>query len=174
MVATPVLRGMFGIELDGLRHALKVTPHLPADWDHAEVKRLHVGVSVVNLSYQREGMTLAVSLQQVSGPKVTLEGASPTAALHLPLPGVQVSIQHGLPLRGARTAQMKVLSEKGEGRSLQLELEGTAASDGTLRIRRNDPTASLKVEGATLVGDDLHVSFGTTSDYVTRVVTLRW
>lgn len=81
MVATPALRGMFGIEVDGLRHALKITPRLPADWDHAEVKRLHVGESVVDVSYQREGITMTVSSQQVSGPDVRLDGASPGCSI---------------------------------------------------------------------------------------------
>jgi hypothetical protein len=113
-------------------------------------------------------------LRPVSGSEVRLEGASAKGILRVPLPTVEVSVKHGLPLRGARTVQMKVLSAKLEGKSLRLELEGTGASDGTLRIRRNDVAVSVKAEGAALVGDDLRVNFGTGSDYVTRVVTLRW
>jgi hypothetical protein len=174
MVAIPVLRGMFGIEADGLHHSLKVTPHLPADWDKAEVKRLHVGDSMVDVMYRRDGIAMEVSLRQVSGDEVRLDGSASGGMLRVLLPAVEVSVKHGLPLRGARTAQMKVLSEKVEGRSLRLEVEGTAASDGILHLRRNDAAASVKAEGATLEGDRLQVNFGAGSDYVTRVVTLHW
>jgi hypothetical protein len=175
MVVTPVLRGMFGIDVDGLKHTLRVTPRLPADWDSANVKHLRVGESVVDVRYQREGAAMRVSLRQVSGAPVRLEGAATDGlTLHVPLPAVEVSVGHGLPLRGSRTAQMKVLSEKIEGRSLRLELEGVAGSQTSLRVRRNDAAAALKVEGAELAGDELQVSFAPGSGYVSQMVTLRW
>jgi hypothetical protein len=153
---------------------LKVTPRLPADWAKAEVKTLHVGDSVVDVVYRRDNMAMDVSLRQVSGGAVRLEGASTSGMLRVPLPAVEVSVTHGLPPRGARTAGMKVLSEKVEGRSLRLEIEGTAGSNGVLRLRRNDAAASVKVEGARLEGDELRVSFGPGNDYMTRVVKLSW
>jgi hypothetical protein len=69
---------------------------------------------------------------------------------------------------------MKVLSEKIDGRSLRLELEGQAGSQSPLHLRRHDTTLALKVEGAELVGDDLRVNFGPGIGYVTQVVTLGW
>ena len=175
MVVTPVLRGVFGIEADGLNHTLKVTPRLPADWDHAEIKRLHVGDSVVNLEFKREDTVMKVSLRQVEGAPVRIEGASPgESTLRVPLPAVEVSVGHGLPPRGAITAQMKVLSEKIEGRSLRLEVEGIAGSQASMRLRRNDASVPVRVEGAVRVGDELRVSFGPGIGYVTQVVTVRW
>ncbi len=175
MVVTPILRGMFGIEVDGLNHRVKVTPRLPADWDGAEVKRLRVGDSVVDLEFRREGSSMKVSLRQVEGAPVQIEGAAPgESTLRVPLPAVEVSIGHGLPQRGARTTQMKVLGEKIAGRSLRLELEGVAGSQASLRLRRNDKSVTVTVEGAGLAGDDLRVNFGPGSGYVTQVVTVRW
>jgi glycogen debranching enzyme len=175
MVVTPVLRGMFGIDADGLNHRVKVTPRIPADWNQAEVKRMRVGESVVDVSYKREGASMRISLRQLEGVPVRLEGApGDGATLHVPLPAVEVGVKHGLPLRGTRTAQMKVLSEKSEGRSLRLELEGLAGSQAPLHLRRNDAAATLKVEGAELVGDELRVSFGPGIGYVSRMVTLSW
>ena len=175
MVLTPVLRGMFGIEADGLNHRVKVTPRLPADWNRAEVKRLRVGESVVDVNYKREGAVMRVSLLQVAGVSVRIEGAAGDGlTLRVPLPAVEVGVGHGLPLRGARTAQMKVLSEKIEGRSLRLELEGVAGSQTSLRVHRNDVAVTMKVEGAELVGDELRVSFGPGIGYVSQVVTLSW
>jgi hypothetical protein len=175
MVVTPLLRGMFGIEADGLNHRVKVTPRIPADWNQAEVKRMRVGESVVDVSYKREGASMRISLRQVEGVPVRLEGApGDGATLRVPLPALEVSVGHGLPLRGARTAQMKVLSEKIEGRSLRLELEGVAGTQASLHLRQNDTAVALKVEGAELVGDELRVSFRSGIGYVSQVVTLSW
>lgn len=175
MVVTPVLRGMFGIEVDALNHRVKVTPRLPADWDSADVKRLHIGDSVVDLSYKREHREMTVSLKQVEGAPVQIEGASGDGSiLRVPLPAVEVSIGHGLPLRGSRTAQMKVLSETTEGRSLRLELEGMAGTQESLHVRRNDAAVTVKAEGAELAGDSLKVNFLQGKGYVSQVVTLRW
>jgi glycogen debranching enzyme len=173
MVVTPVLRGMFGIELDAPHHAVKVTPRLPADWDSAEVKRLHVGDGVVDLEYKREGQAILISLRQVRGGVVRLEGGE-GSVLRVPLPAVEVSVGHGLPLRGSRTGQMKVLSESFSGRSLRLELEGMAGTQQVLKVRRNDASVTVKAEGAVLAADGLRVSFGAGNGYVTQVVTLRW
>jgi len=175
MVVTPVLRGMFGIEADGLNHRVKVTPRIPADWNQAEVKRLRVGESVVDVGYKREGALMRISLRQVDGVPVRLVGAQGDGTtLHVPLPAVEVAVNHGLPPRGSRTAQMKVLSEKIEGRSLRLELEGMAGSQASLHLRRNDAAVTIKVEGAELVGDELQVSFGPGTGYLSQMVTLSW
>ena len=69
---------------------------------------------------------------------------------------------------------MKVLSEKIEGRSLRLELEGMAGSQASLHLRRNDAAVTIKVEGAELVGDELQVSFGPGTGYLSQMVTLSW
>lgn len=175
MVVTPLMRGMFGIAVDGLKHTVSVRPQLPADWDGAEVNRLHVGDSVVNLSYKREGAAMVVRMEQVSGLKVAFSGAAAGAdVLRVALPAFEVGVGHGLPLPGARTAQMKVLDERVDAHSLRLELEGMAGSEDVLTLRRNVAGAQLKVEGAEVVLQGLRVRFPSGSGYVSQVVTLRW
>jgi glycogen debranching enzyme len=172
MVATPLLRGLFGIDIDALHHSVKVSPHLPASWPSAEVRRLRVGESVVNVSYKRDGVAMVVSLEMVSGPVVHFDGG--TASVRVPLPPVEVSVSHGLPVRGARTAQLKVIDEVIAARSLRLELEGIAGSESTLALTRNDAAARPRAEGGELVGDQLHIHFPAGSGYVTQTVTLSW
>jgi hypothetical protein len=175
MVVTPVLRGMFGIDVDAIKHEVAVTPHLPAEWDEASVNRLHVGDAMVDLAFKREGAAMVVSLRRSAGSKVRLAGApGDGSTLRVPLPGVEIGVAHGLPQRGSRTAQMKVLSERVAGRSMRLEMEGIASSESTLHVRRNDASAHVSVEGGELAGDQLKVRFGAGSGYVTKVVTLRW
>jgi glycogen debranching enzyme len=173
MVITPVMRGMFGIRVNGLEHTVTVRPQLPADWDEAEVDRLHVGESVVNIRYAREGAAMVVRLQQMSGPAVQFAGVG-GETLRVPLPSFEVAVVHGLPLPGARTAQMKVLDETRTARSLQLELEGQAGSVETLKLRCNDASARLRVEGAEVVPAGVRVQFPAGSGYVSQRVTLRW
>jgi hypothetical protein len=174
MVVTPVLRGMFGIEVDGLDHRLKVTPRLPADWDSAEVRRLRVGNSVVDVSYSRQGAWMNVSLRQAEGVPVRIDDAGKDGVLRVPLAPVEISIGHGLPERGARTAQMKVLGEKIERRALKLELEGVAGSQALLRVRRNGVAGAIQAEGGELVGDEVRVRFGPGSGFVSQFVTIHW
>jgi hypothetical protein len=174
MVVTPLLRGMFGIDIDALHHAVSVTPSLPADWDHATVRRLHVGESVVDVDYRRDGGAMVVSLQQISGPNIHLTGGQgDTTTMRLPLPAVEISVPHGLPPRGSRTAQLKVVGEVRDAHSLRLELEGMAGSDATLSVRRNQ-AVTIHVEGGDLANDELHVVFDGTEGYQTKTVTLRW
>lgn len=168
MVITPLLRGMFGIDVDALTHTVKVTPRLPADWDHATVKRLCVGDSVVDVDYKREGQAMVVSLTQVSGPQVTLGSEA-----RVLLPAVEVVIAHGLPLRGSRTSQMKVLQTTADEHSLRLELEGVGGTEAVLKLRRNEASALVRADGATVEGDLLRVKFSG-DGYETQVVTLRW
>jgi len=94
--------------------------------------------------------------------------------LRVPLPAVEVSVGHGLPLPGARTAQMKVLDETMDAHSLRLELEGMGGSESLLQVRRNGSAVHLRVEGADLQVDTLHVHFPAGSGYVQQTVTLRW
>jgi glycogen debranching enzyme len=173
MVITPIMRGLFGIDIDGLNHTLKVKPHLPADWVEAEVNRLHVGDSVVNLSYKREGLAMVVRIEEESGASVHFAGTG-ADTLRVPLPAVEVAVGHGLPLSGARTAQMKVLNETTDAHSLRLDLEGIAGSESVLHLRRNDSAAQVRVDGAELISDTLHVHFPEGSGYVPQSVTLLW
>ena len=75
MVITPALRGMFGVDVDGLSGSIYLDPHLPADWDAADVQRLHVGESVCSLGYQRQGHDLIVKVKTISGSPVRLATA---------------------------------------------------------------------------------------------------
>ncbi|WP_158941580.1 amylo-alpha-1,6-glucosidase [Granulicella sp. S190] len=191
MVITPALWGLFGIDVDGLSSSITLDPHLPADWDHAAVDRLHVGASVCSLEYQREGRGLVVRVKTLSGPVVRLASGVKGAlsmgdgsSIVFALPPVEVAVPHGLPLPGARTAQMKVLGETVDGHSLKLELEAEAGSVVELTVRRNVARLNLHVDGGTISAatsgregsglDQLMVKFAEGMGYQGQVVTLRW
>ena len=194
MVITPALRGMFGIDVDGLTESIHLHPHLPANWNRAEVQRLHVGRSVCSLDYERLGGNLVVKVTTLSGPPVRLIGEEKNVghdrdgtSIAFALPAVEVVVPHDLPLPGARTSQMKVLSETAGRRDLQLKLEAGAGSVVELKLQRNQTQLNLHVEGATLAGPTggqsgngggefarIVVKFAAGSGYQQQVVKLSW
>jgi hypothetical protein len=190
MVITPALRGLFGVEVDGLSSSIYLDPHLPADWDSAVVERLHVGESICSLMYQRQGASMLVKVSTISGAAIRLASsmkgvkvASDGASIVFTLPPVEVAVPHGLPLPGARTAQMKVLGETADARSLKLELEAEAGSVVELKVRRNLARLNLHVDGGTIEAapsgvtqdvERLVVKFPSGVGYQGQTVTLRW
>jgi glycogen debranching enzyme len=191
MVIVPALRGLFGIDIDGVSGIVSLNPQLPADWDHAEVRRLHVGGALCELVYKRRGGKLDVGIKTTSGKTVrlatTVKGAQVAAdkfSVSFPLPPVEAAISHGLPLQGARTSQMKVLKETRDSHSLKLDLEAAYGSVVQLNIRRNEQKLNLHVEGGTLIPakgiaengeiDHLLVKFPGGIGYQSRSLVLSW
>ncbi len=182
MVVTPALRGMFGIDVDALTHTVRLDPHLPATWDRAEVERLRVGESVCLLTYERTGRELVVQAKTTSGEPVHLIGAKEGArvgkdgsSVAFSLPPVEVEAPHGLSLPGARTAQMKILSEAQSAGSLRLELEAVGGTEVVLRVRRNGAKLAVRVQGGTMVTEDrIRVSFPAGEGYRQQALILSW
>lgn len=185
MVVVPALRGLFGIEVDAQSGMVLLDPHLPADWDSAEVKRLHIGLSVCTLQYTRKDQRIEVKVETISGTSVHLatsvrggKVAEDRLSATFLLPALEVSVPQGLPLPGARTSQMKVLDEAVDSHSLKLVLEGMAGSVVQLKLRRNTPKLSLHAEGAIIAGvnggERLVVSFGSGVGYQQQMVTVVW
>jgi glycogen debranching enzyme len=182
MVVTPALRGMFGIEVDALTHTVRLDPHLPATWDQTTVESLHVGDSTCSLIYERKGRELVVRAKTVKGEAVHLKGAKDEAlvakdgsSISFPLPPVEVEAPHGLPLRGARTTQMKILSETQSAGSLHLELEAAGGAEVELRVRRNGAKLTVRAEGGTMIADDrVRVRFPDGEGYRRQALILSW
>lgn len=64
MVVSPVLRGMLGLEVDAIHHSVKLTPHIPADWDRFTIENVRVGKSTLLMNYLKtdEGIVLQTGL----------------------------------------------------------------------------------------------------------------
>ncbi len=179
MVITPALRGLFGISWDAAAGAISVAPQLPADWDHAAVRRLPLGEGQTDLEFTRRGMELVVKASQGVKLKSTLPGAKWVAGeLLLPLPPVEVMIPAELPRPGATTRQMKVLDQRLEGRSLILKLSGMAGSHARLRLRVNDLRLRVQRNGKPVAERGalqwVEVSFPEGTGYVEDNETFTW
>lgn len=108
MVITPTLRGLFGISIDALTKTITVNPHLPASWDHAEVRDLPLPGGPASLDFTRRGDQLEVELNGSAEDwklKSDLPGATmgplnvelskklriaPQEGLRIPLPALEV------------------------------------------------------------------------------------
>jgi glycogen debranching enzyme len=181
MVISPILRGLFGLTWDATAHTLSVTPHLPATWDHATVRRLPFGGRTLDLTFRRESRDLLV---QASDKSVHLVSAAPGATVHdgilrIPLPAVEAAISEDLPAPGAQTHQLKVLADDATDRSLTLRLAAPGGTTQTLSIRENLPLPRLATQDAQL-SDALNglrtltVQFPVAPGYVEKTVTLSW
>jgi hypothetical protein len=181
MVISPVLRGLFGLEWNVAENRLTVTPQLPAQWDHAAIRRLPFANSTVDLSFRREGRELVV---QSSDPKLSLDSRLPGASeqkgmLRIPLRAVEAGIEENLPESGAETHQMKVLDESYTEHALMLKLSAPGGSSQTLSVRENGPVKGLATNDGDLGTMEngirpLTVHFPEGEGYREKTVTLRW
>lgn len=181
MVISPVLRGLFGIQWDAPRNTLTVTPHLPAAWNGATIRRLPFGNHTVDLTFARSGAEMIV---HASDPALRLASRAPGAVvengeLHIPLPPVEIGIDSHLPEFGAETHQLKVLAEICSAHSLTLRLSAPGDTEQTLTVRENSAVPNLATADAQL-GDpqdglrSLRVQFPAGAGYVEKSVTLAW
>jgi glycogen debranching enzyme len=181
MVISPVLRGLFGVEWDAPANTLTLTPHLPANWNYAALRRLPLGDRTLDVSFQREGQEFVV---RASDSNARLASRVPGAAfrngeLHIPLPAVEAGIEEHLPEFGAETQQMKVLAETYEGRSLVLRLSAPGGSAQKLEVRENAPRLRLTTSDAQLGPLEsgmrsMEVRFPESAGYTEKTVTLSW
>jgi glycogen debranching enzyme len=53
MVISPVLRGMFGLELDVPNKTLRFVPHAPANWTDYTIENVRLGKSVISIAFHK-------------------------------------------------------------------------------------------------------------------------
>ena len=175
MIVTPLLRGLFGLDWDAPDKTLRVAPHLPADWDKASLKHIHLGSASVDLEYQRTPGGWRISANSAS--RVCLAGAKQRSTscvqrVDVPVAPVEIGIPAALPAQGDQTHQLKVLDENaGEDRAVfTFAAQGGSAYDLPVRVNRSHP----KVTGAEVRGNRLHVRFPLGDGYRQQTVTFVW
>lgn len=73
MVISPMLRGLLGIEPVAAENALRVAPHLPADWTWWKATNVRFGHAQVDLSYTYTSGTMALSVTPHDAGATTFE-----------------------------------------------------------------------------------------------------
>ncbi|HEY3938492.1 MAG TPA: glycogen debranching protein [Bryobacteraceae bacterium] len=172
MVITPLLRGLFGIDWNAITHTLRVTPHLPAGWDRAQLRHLALGSTEVNLDMERRGAKLIVRMNSAKPGLVCLNGTCGADSVEIPLPPVELSIPAVLPGEGSRTSQLKVLNEESGEKEAKFLLAAPGGAEYDLQVRLHRP--SIHVEGGVLAGDKLHVQFPKGTAYQSKALRFSW
>lgn len=144
MVITPTLRGLFGISIDAQTKTIKVNPHLPENWQHAEIKNIAVAGGALDLAiYSPSGESLTISLREsgVDGwtVKTDIPGARRDryrpADLVVPLSPIRVSFLDGPPTQsGSRTQKPRILQEVWNKQNVELSIEGPADTQADLLV----------------------------------------
>jgi glycogen debranching enzyme len=58
MVISPILRGLFGIQVDAEKHQVALTPHIPPDWTSFTIRNIRVGDAGLDINYKKSVDTL--------------------------------------------------------------------------------------------------------------------
>jgi len=203
MVITPVLRGLFGIAVDAQTKTITVNPHLPASWEHAEVRNLQVPGGTASIVFAQAGAVLTTALHAPAGWFLRSDVAGtqqgPQVSMRFPLPELEADYARdessldaalqpaNLPLPGARTAQFRVLRSEYGQHKLVLTVEGLAGSSGTLNLIRRgkflpkaqsdagEQGAKIELQGsADAKVLPLKLNFPAGSGWKTVTVTLTW
>jgi hypothetical protein len=155
MVISPMLRGLFGLDWDALHHKLNVSPHLPADWDHATLHNVPLGSERVDVDYRRAGDHLTV---QVTGEPVRSIALDP----------VEIAIPAELPTPGSETRQLKVLDQNFSAHEAKFTFAGWGGTAYDLKVRLNRP--HVAAQGGQLSAGKLHVRIQEGSGYQVQTV----
>jgi glycogen debranching enzyme len=161
MVITPVLRGLFGITIDAPSKTITVNPHLPAGWDHADIRNVALPGGSETIHFAWQGRQLIVSLSNVNGSQWHLksdqEGTKPVKgdepSLSIPIPELEIDpeisgfssnltddsqLPDRPPAPGARTSKFRIVRSVYSDRRLTLTCEGLAGSQAFAALLRND------------------------------------
>ncbi len=88
MVASPLLRGLFGLQADATTHTLSFAPHVPADWTSFSINNIRVGASAVNLRWSKT--------PEATRLEVTREGADACDLEFSPAISLRAKVRHVL------------------------------------------------------------------------------
>ncbi len=169
MVASPLLRGLLGVEVQDGGTVLRLSPKLPADWDSVRVAQLPVGGASSDVTLRR-----ATSLTGASSYRVSVRGAA-GKTLHLapafPLDAQVAAVRVNGRLVEAKTIKLGdvqlvevetaldadtevvyELTRRGSDVAVRQVPAEPGASNGQIRVLRSEASESglrLTVEGRT-------------------------
>jgi len=96
MIVSPILRGMFGLDIDAFSHRVVFAPHIPAGWDSFRVDNLRVGDRTLELNYHRT--TDSITLEaNAGGAAESVVEFSPAISLRAEILGAEIN-GHRVPI----------------------------------------------------------------------------
>ena len=192
MVITPTLRGLFGIAIDAQSKTITVNPHLPASWDHAVLRNLHVAERTFDLTFVQTNSETLIQLKgNASGIQIrsTLPNARslPGNGISIPRHAVEVEPIFHAPLPGDRTQSARILEAQYGDRKLTLTVEGLAATEAQIAFFVYPAGITVHAEGADLsepvarrgpnalpIPQNATIHFPPGTGFQTQTITLTW
>ena len=89
MVISPILRGMFGLQIDAEKHQVTLEPHMPADWTSAAIRNVRVGDASLSLEYRKTSDSIVLEAKRTGG-DFWIE-FSPAVSLRAEVVGVELN-----------------------------------------------------------------------------------
>jgi glycogen debranching enzyme len=127
MVVSPILRGMFGVDVDAQTHTVAFAPHVPADWKFFSLDNLRVGATMLAVSYSRTPGVVTLEVKRSGSGDCTLN-FSPALSLRTEVTSVELN-GHSFPFH---------IADNGSDRHVAMKFPLTQETS-TVRIRlKND------------------------------------
>ena len=64
MVISPILRGLFGMQVDAEKHQVTLAPHIPADWTSFTMRNIRVRDAGLDIHYKKSADTLMLEAKR--------------------------------------------------------------------------------------------------------------
>ena len=64
MVISPILRGLFGLQVDAEKHQVTLAPHIPADWASFSIRNIRVGDAGLDIHYTKAADTMTLEAKR--------------------------------------------------------------------------------------------------------------
>ena len=90
MVISPILRGMFGLQIDAEKRQITLAPHVPADWTSFAIRNVHVGEDQVGFQYRKSGESLGLQTKRTGEGDCWVE-FSPAVSLRTEVVSVEMN-----------------------------------------------------------------------------------
>ena len=160
------VEGLFGLEINAQADRITLSPHLPADWDHAALRNVPVGDGRVTFSFEQNLNALTVHIEN-SGEPVHL----------LYSPEIPLGARNLTATQGKKTLAARVTKHEEDVHAvLQLDVPH-GKSEITLRYQDGislvlptahpmigEPSSGIKITSVSLNGDVLHLGIDLVPD----------
>ncbi len=90
MVISPILRGMFGLEIDAEKHQVTLEPHIPADWTTFAIRNVRIGGMGLDLHYRKTADSIVLEMKRSGSGDGWVE-FSPALSLRTEVVGVELN-----------------------------------------------------------------------------------
>jgi glycogen debranching enzyme len=128
MVVSPLLRGLFGLEVDAVAQHLTFAPHIPANWTSFQIGNVRVGSSILNLDYARTPDSISLDVHNNTAAETCTLEFSPAISLSAQVVSAEIN---------GRPVAFDIQSNS-EDQHVMVQIP-VRNSDAKLRIRlRND------------------------------------